>query len=161
MAVWMQIIGIRKMNSFEKEKERIAIILSSENLDWKLKKESSIEYFEFIFQHEKIKVYFDHPNFIQFSGTSRLFAKWFEFADQKNKELTNEIRNVLKQVSAKCSIDELLYFSEWFFSLDDIKLGEVMFEELIQQIEKYPDLKSTELFGLESNQYYTEKVKNY
>ncbi len=158
MAVWMQIIGFRQSNSFEKEKERISNILNSENLNWSLKKLNKIEFFEFTFIDQQLKIYFDNPNFIEFSGTSGIFAAWFKFVDKENTELTNKVKKVFSQIANKYGIQKLYYFSEWFFSLDEIRLEEETFEQLIERIEKYPDLKKTELLGLQANEYYAEKI---
>ncbi|WP_299899758.1 hypothetical protein [uncultured Aquimarina sp.] len=158
MAVWMQIIGFRESNSLEKEKELISNILNSENLNWSIKKRKNLEFFEFTFIDQQLKIYFDNPNFIEFSGTSSIFTAWYKFVDTENTELTNKVKKVFSQIANKRGIQKLYYFSEWFFSLDQIRLEEENFEQLIERIKNYPDLKKTELLGLEANEYYMEKI---
>ncbi|MAB47720.1 MAG: hypothetical protein CMC05_03730 [Flavobacteriaceae bacterium] len=175
MAVWIQIIGIRKSDSNEIEKEKVRKILNTTELDfdfvksnygveiekteWKLVQSKGIEFFELPLLDQSLKVYFDNPNFIEFSGSFGLFSAWFRFADEKQSKLTNGIRKVFGKIAYKYGISELIYFSEWFFSIDYIRNKEANFENLIELIKNNPDLKRNKLYGLEPDEYYVEKTK--
>ena len=162
MAVWIQIIGIRKSDSIEKDKNRISEILKEEEFDFEMKNSDiglqGIEYFEFPIFGQSLRIYFDNPNFIEFSGSFELFSAWFRFTDKKRSELTNRIRKVFRKIASEYGISELIYFAEWFFELGAIRNNEDTFEDLIERIKNYPDQKRNELFGLESNEYYIEKT---
>ncbi|MFC7445319.1 hypothetical protein [Mesoflavibacter profundi] len=176
MAVWIQIIGIRKSDSTEIEKEKIRKILNttefdfdfvksnlgleSEKYEWKLTQSKGIELFELPLFDKSLKVYFDNPNFIEFSGSFELFSAWFRFTDEKQSELTNGIRKVFRKIASEYGISELIYFSEWFFSIDYIRNKEANAENLIELINDNPELKRNKLYGLESNEYYVEKTKS-
>ena len=174
MAVWIQIIGLRKSDSIENEKEKIFEILNKtkfdfdfikqkssvglEKTEWNLTESKGIEFFELSLFEQSLKIYFDNPNFIEFSGSFGLFSSWFRFADEEQSELTNGIRKVFQNIAYEYGISELIYFSEWFFELGEIRNEEKTFEDLIEQIKNYPNLKRKKLFGLESNEYYVEKI---
>jgi len=174
MAVWIQIIGLRKSDSIEKEKEKIFEILNKTEFDfdfvkqktgvglkktkWNLTESKGIEFFELPIFEQSLKIYFDNPNFIEFSGSFGLFSSWFRFADKKQSEFTNGIRKVFRNIASEYGISELIYFSEWFFELGEIRNEEETFEDLMDRIKNYPDLKREELFGLESDEYYVEKI---
>ena len=176
MAVWIQIIGIRKSDSTEIEKEKIRKILNTAEFDfdfvkpnlglktekseWKLTQSKGIEFFELPLFDQALKVYFDNPNFIEFSGSFGLFSAWFRFTDVKQSELTDGIRKVFRKIASEYGISELIYFSEWFFSIDYIRNKEANAENLIELIKNNPDLKRNKLYGLESNEYYVEKIKS-
>ena len=174
MAVWIQIIGLRKSDSIENEKEKILKILNKtefdfnfvkqkpdielEKTEWTLIQSKGIEFFELPILDQSLKIYFDNPDFIEFSGSFELFSSWFRFADKEQSELTNGIRKVFRKIGAEYGISELIYFSEWFFELGEIRNKEETFEDLKKRIQDYPDLKRNELFGLESNEYFIEKT---
>ena len=107
---------------------------------------------------QSLRIYFDNPNFIEFSGSFDLFSAWFRFTDEKQSELTNGIRKIFKKIASEYGISELMYFSEWFFELGEIRNKEETFEDLMERIKNNPDRKRNELFGLESNEYYIEKI---
>jgi len=174
MAVWIQIIGLRKSDSFEKEKEKISEILNEtkfdfdfvkknsgielDNTKWNLTESKGTEFFKLILFDQYLTIYFDNPNFIQFSGSFDLFSSWFRFADKEHSELTNGIRQIFRKIALVYGISELIYFSEWFFELGEIRNKEETFEDLMERIKINPKLKRNELFGLEANEYYTEKI---
>ena len=174
MAVWIQIIGFRKFDSIENEKEKISKILNKTEFDfdfvnrksdvelnqaeWNLTQSKGIEFYELSILDQSLKIYFDNPNFIEFSGSFDLFSSWFWFTNKQNFELTNGIRNVFRKIAAEYGIEELFYFSEWFFSLDEIRSKEESFEDLINRIQKNPKDRKEELYGIESNKYYIEKI---
>lgn len=176
MAVWIQIIGLRKSDSIENEKEKIFEILNKtefdfgfvkqktaiglEKTEWNLIESKGIEFFELTVFDQSLKIYFDNPNFIEFSGSFGLFSSWFRFADKEQSELTNGIRKVFRKIASEYGISELIYFSEWFFELREIRNEEETFDDLMERMENYPDLKRNELFGLESNEYYIEKISS-
>ena len=90
MAVWIQIIGIRKSDSIEKDKNIISKILNNAKFDvdfvnknsdverqkvnWNLTQSKGIEYFELPVIDQSLRIYFDNPNFIEFSGSFELFS---------------------------------------------------------------------------------------
>ncbi|AXT20464.1 hypothetical protein D7030_04905 [Flavobacteriaceae bacterium AU392] len=172
MAVWIQIIGLRKPDSIENEKEKIFEILNKtkfdfdfvkqktgvglEKIEWNLIESKGIEFFELSMFDQSLKIYFDNPNFIEFSGSFELFSSWFRFADKEQSELTNGIRKVFRKIASEYGISELIYFSEWFFELVEIRNEEETFEDLMERIKNYPGLKREDFFGLESNEYYVE-----
>ncbi|MCB0476215.1 MAG: hypothetical protein KDC69_11095 [Flavobacteriaceae bacterium] len=174
MAVWIQIIGLRKSGSIENEKEKIFEILNKTEFDfdfvkqktgvglektvWNLTKSKGIEFFELPILDQSLKIYFDNPNFIEFSGSFELFSSWFRFADKEQSELTNGIRKVFRNIASEYGISKLIYFSEWFFELGEIRNEEETFENLMEKIKNYPNLEREKLFGLESNEYYIEKI---
>jgi hypothetical protein len=174
MAVWIQIIGIRKTDSIENDKNLISKILKKaefdfnflnknsnvelEKINWNLTQSKGIEYFELPILDQSLRIYFDNPNFIEFSGSFNLFSAWFRFVDEKQSKLTNGIRKIFIKIASEYGISELMYFSEWFFELGEIRNKEETFEDLIERIKKNPDRKRNELFGLESNEYYIEKI---
>lgn len=174
MAVWIQIIGIRKSDSIENDKNLISKILKKaefdfnfinnnsnvelEKINWNLTQSNGIEYFELPIIDQSLRIYFDNPNFIEFSGSFDLFSAWFRFTDEKQSELTNGIRKIFGKIASEYGISELLYFSEWFFSLDYIRDGNATFENLIEQIKNNPDCERNEIYGLESKEYYKEKI---
>jgi len=174
MAVWIQIIGIRKSDSIEKDKNLISKILKNTEFDfdfinknsdvelkkvnWNLTQSKGIEYFKLPILDQSLRIYFDNPDFIEFSGSFELFSAWFRFVDKEQSELTNGIRKVFQKIALEYGISELMYFSEWFFELGEIRNKEETFENLIERIKNYPDQKRNELFGLESNEYYIEKT---
>lgn len=174
MAVWMQIIGLRESNSLESEKKKIWEILENTDLDlkfveklsgrnidtakWVLNQSRIFEYFEFPLLDESLTIRFDHPNYISFSGSYALFAHWFDFVDEKREELTNGIRAIFAKIASAYGISELIYFSEWCFGLDNIESGEDTFEDLMKCIEGYPEHQRSELFGLESYEFYIETI---
>ena len=174
MAVWVQIIGLRIADSIEDEKEKIFEILNKtefdfdfvkqktgvglEKTEWNLTESKGVEFFELSIFDQSLKIYFDNPNFIEFSGSFGLFSSWFRFADEDQSELTNGIRKVFQNIAFEYGISELIYFSEWFFELGEIRNEERTFEDLMERINNYPDLKREELFGLESNEYFIEKT---
>ncbi len=146
MAVWIQIIGLRQSASIEIEKDKISEILKNAEFDfnfikkssdlelkkvsWNLSQSKGIEYFELPIFGQSLKIYFDNPNFIEFSGSFELFSSWFRFADKEQSELTNEIRKIFRKIASDYGISELIYFSEWFFELDGIRNKEETFEDL-------------------------------
>jgi hypothetical protein len=174
MAVWIQIIGFRKSDSIENEKERISEILNKAEFDfdfvkrksdvelkqvkWSLTQSKGIEFFELPILDQSLKIYFDNPNFIEFSGSFDLFSSWFWFADKQNSDLTNGIRKIFSAIASDYGISELMYFSEWFFELGEIRNEEETFEDLKKRINDNPEREKKELFGLESNEYYIEKI---
>jgi hypothetical protein len=174
MAVWMQIIGFRKSDSIKKEKTRVFEILKEaefefdfvkdkfgcelKQTEWNLTQSKGIEYFELSILDQSLKVYFNNPYFIEFSGSFELFSSWHWFADERNSHLTNGIRNVFRKIAAEYGIEELFYFSEWFFSLDDIRSKEESFEGLINRIQENPKDRKEEFYEIESNKYYIEKI---
>lgn len=172
MAVWIQIIGLRKLESIEKEREKVSKILSktSFNFDfmrsnskvdsgkfqWNLTQSNGMEFFEV--NEQSLKIYFENPNFISFSGCFDYFSAWYHFTDPKQSELTNAIRNVFQRVARAYGITELIYFSEWFFPLEIIPDKSATIDDLINLMKDNPNLRRNELFGLESNEYFIEKV---
>lgn len=174
MAVWIQIIGLRKLESKENEKDEIFKILNETefNFDfiqkksgikldkpkWNLTQSRGMEFFELPILDQSLKIYFDHPNFIEFSGSFDLFSSWIWFTDKQNSDLTTGIRNIFRKIASIYGISELYYFSEWFFGLDGIKSEEETIESLEKQIKNNSEFKKQELFGLESNEYYLEKI---
>ena len=174
MAVWIQIIGLRKSDSIENEKEKISKILNNAEFDfgfvnskygvelnqykWDLTQSKGIEFFELPILEQSLKIYFDNPNFIEFSGSLDLFSSWFWFADKQNSDLTNGIRKVFLKIASEYGISELVYFSEWFFELGEIRNKKETFEDLKNRIDDNLERKKEELFGLESNEYYIEKT---
>ena len=171
MAVWAQIIGLRQSKSIENDKIRLLEIFKNHQLSliksrvshsnsiWKLSENRGVSYFELEFFEESLKIYFDNPNFIEFSGSFLLFSSWFSFVDPNKSELTNEICAVFRKIAFDLGISELIYFSEWFFSLDDIRNKEETFKDLENTIKENADRKSNELFGCKSNEYFIEKVQ--
>ena len=174
MAVWIQIIGLRKSDSIGNEKEKISEILNKTKFDfdfvkqnsgvklektkWNLTQSKGIEFYELQLLEQSLKIYFDNPDFIEFSGSFGLFSSWFHFADKEQSDLTNGIRKVFRKIAAEYGISEIIYFSEWFFELGEIRNEEETFEDLMERIKNYPDLKRNELFGLESSEYFIEKI---
>ncbi|KAB1155930.1 hypothetical protein F7018_11515 [Tenacibaculum aiptasiae] len=174
MAVWIQIIGLRKMDSIENEKKKVFEILNKTELDfdfikqkldiglkkteWNLTQSKGIEFYKLPILDQNLKIYFDNPNFIEFSGSFDLFSSWFRFTDKQNLDLTNGIRNVFRKIAFEYGISELIYFSEWFFELGEIRTQEETFENLMELIKNHPNLKKNELFGLDSNEYCIEKI---
>ena len=89
MAVWIQIIGLRKSDSIENEKEKILKILNKtefdfnfvkqkpdielEKTEWTLIQSKGIEFFELPILDQSLKIYFDNSDFIEFSGSFELF----------------------------------------------------------------------------------------
>lgn len=176
MAVWIQIIGLRQSDSIENDKEKLLKILDKtefdfefieqktgvklEKTEWNLIESKGIEFFELPILKQSLKIYFDNPNFIEFSGSFDLFSSWFHFADKKQSDLTNGIRRVFRKIASEYGISELIYFSEWFFELGEIRNQEETFANLNRRILDYPDLKRNELFGLESNEYFIENLNS-
>lgn len=167
MAVWIQIIGIRKSYSIEKEKNIISRILKNTKFDfdfinkkvnWNLTQSKGIEYFELPILDQSLRIYFDNPNFIEFSGSFELFSAWFRFVDEEQSVLTNGIRKVFLKIASEYGISELIYFSEWFFELGEIRNKKETFEDLIERIKNNSNQKKNELFGLESNEYFIEQI---
>jgi len=174
MAVWIQIIGFRKSYSIENEKERVSEILNKKEFDfdfvkrksdvelkqteWNLTQSKGIEFFELQILDQSLKIYFDNPNFIEFSGSFDLFSSWFWFADKQNSDLTNGIRKIFSAIAFEYGISELFYFSEWYFDLDEIRNEEETFENLKKRIQNNPKHRKGELFGLESNEYFIERI---
>ena len=72
--------------------------------------------------------------------------------------LTNGIRKVFLKIASEYGIPELIYFSEWFFELGEIRNKQETFEDLIERIKNNSNQKKNELFGLESNEYFIEKT---
>jgi hypothetical protein len=174
MAVWIQIIGLRKSNSTEHEKEKISEILNKAEFNfnflkrnsdlelkqakWNLNQSNGIEFFELLIFDKSLKIYFDNPNFIEFSGSFDLFSSWFWFVDKQNSALTNGIRKIFNTIASEYGISELMYFSEWFFELDEIRKQEETFEDLIKRMNDNLEREKKELFGLQPNEYYIEKI---
>jgi hypothetical protein len=174
MAVWIQIIGLRKSDSIKNEKEKILEILNKmefnfdflnqkngvelKKTEWNLTESKGIEFFKLSMFDQYLKICFDNPNFIEFSGSFDLFSAWLQFVDKDEYKITNGIRKIFGKIASEYGISELIYFSEWFFSLDYIRDGNATFENLIEQIKNNPDCEREELFGLEAEEYYKEKV---
>ena len=158
----MQIIGLRKSDSINKDRVLISAILTKikddyTNFEWETKKHNEIEFFQIQILDLTLKIYFDNSKFIQFSGYGP-FINWFQFADKNQSKLTDKIRKLFKTIASEYGISELLYFSEWFFELNEIRNEMETFEDLMKRIEDYPDLEKKELFGLEANEYYRESI---
>jgi hypothetical protein len=167
MAVWIQIIGLRELESIEKERKKISNILSTTHFDfdfmgcnseddpvqfpWNLTQSNGLEFFEV--NEQSLKIYFENPNFISFSGCFDYFSAWYRFTDPEQSELTNAIRRIFQQIAFSYGISELIYFSEWFFPLEIIPDKTATFEDLLNLIKDNPSLSRNELFGLESNQH--------
>ena len=174
MAVWIQIIGLRKLASNQIEKERVASILNSIEFDfnsilpeydirlsqpqWKLRQSKDIEFFELQLLNQSLKIYFDNANFIEFSGSFDWFGSHFWFVDKQNADLTKSIRNVFLKIANEYGISELIYFSEWFFDLNEIRTGEETFKGLKNRIKESSEYQKKELEGMEANEYYIEKI---
>lgn len=162
MAVWMQIIGMRKLKSIDSDKLLISKVLDKikneyKSFAWKIDSHTETEHFKIMTNNQTLKIYFDNPNFLEFSGCD-LFQAWFKFADKGNEEITNEIRNIFKKIAFEYGITELIYFSEWFFELGEIRNKMETFEDLTIRISNYPEHKRKELYGLKSYEYFVEKI---
>ena len=112
MAVWMQIIGLRKSDSINKDRVLISAILTKikddyTNFEWETKKHNEIEFFQIQILDLTLKIYFDNSKFIQFSGYGP-FINWFQFADKNQSNLTDKIRKLFKTIASEYGISELL-----------------------------------------------------
>lgn len=177
----MQIIGQRKFQSLDEEREKVKNILAKMEIslaflsdtyfnsdynpeNWKLIKTEATEFFEYRLSDQKhrthsIRITFNHPDFIDFSGPFEFFASWYKFADDDAKT-TEHWRTIFRNFSRVYGIMELTYFSEDFFPLECVYDGETDFEELSALLSKETSIRKNELFGLENfNQYYIEKIK--
>lgn len=174
MAVWIQIIGLRKSQSIKNERAKISDILNRikfdvafiekkagaklENTDWNLTTYKGIEHFELSIFDQSLKIYFDNPDYIEFSGSFELFSSWFWFTDKAQSEITDGIRAMFRNFALAYGISELIYFSEWFFELGEIRTNEETFDDLIEWIQQNPNRRRKTFFGLEANEYFIEEI---
>ena len=171
MAVWMQIIGLRNAFSVEEDKARLSKILESTQFDfrflspeadenfsakWELHQGEDYAFFKIILLNQSLIIHFHHPNFIEFSGSFDWFSLWHKFVNKENKHLTEGIRSVFNKIAKAYGINELIYFPEWFFSLDDIKNGDATFNDLKEAMLLNPDKKKKELYDLRSYEFYID-----
>lgn len=174
MAVHIRILGFRKMASIEKEMAKWSRILNGDasefdfiktSLDksdlsskkWELKETQLHNIYRYsLGNDEEVKIYFGHENFVEFIGVYSW--NWFNFVDLKNIDSTNRWRKLFSDMARRYGIKELIYFSEWFFDPDDIRTGEMTFHELKKQLDSNTDKKRKELWGLESTEYFVERI---
>jgi len=172
MAVYLRIIGIRKLDSIESEINRLENILPKVemNIDflkqagiiakeigtWELKITEYHKYFEYKTGNHSFKVTFDSPDFLEFLCSHG--GNYYHFVDEKNNAYANGVLKIFRSISILYELNELTFFSEWFFDPDEIRIGDSTFKELKKMMELNPKYRRTELWGLESNEYYVEKI---
>ncbi len=169
MAVYIRIIGIRKLDSIENEQMRLTQILDSIKLNLKFINEKSInakwnlniteykKYFELkLFEHS-LQIHFDNKNFIEFLGSEGWDIRDFG-SDKQNIDYLNGIKDIFRLIAESYGIKELIYFSECFFDPDGIREGESTFEDFLELIKLNPNSMRTELYELKTSEYYIESI---
>lgn len=177
MAVWLQIIGKRKFESLAKEREKISNIIHKTKLDldflfqskynpenWLVKKTDGMEYFEYkLYGNSKsvmnsIRIIFNNPEFIEFSGPFEFFSNWFLLGDRYPIEILEGWKKILCEISKNYGITELFYFSEWFFATELIHSNEngENANELFEMFENYNYNQKKSLKNMKNNEYYKE-----
>ena len=170
MAVWIQIIGKRKVESPEGEIEFLSNVLRNLKLDlsfigetynqdiWKLNNNQNIQYFEYKLDKKElldsIRLTFNNEEFLDLSGPFEFFSKYYVFIDPYNAELTRKWREVFKEMAKAFGITYLYYFSEDFFPLEFIYDGESEVKDLFDLFNdknRVEDLKE-----LNYNNYFVE-----
>jgi acyl-CoA synthetase (AMP-forming)/AMP-acid ligase II len=178
MAVWLQIIGKRKLESLEKEKEKIIKIINTINLDsaflsqskynpenWNVRKTEENEYFEYNFVPKiisnSIRIIFNNSDFLEFSGPFDFFSGWYLLGDKYPKEIAEGWQKIFGEISKNYGITELFYFSEWFFATELIhgNEDEENATELFERFEKCKDNQKVSLNNMKHNEYYEEILK--
>lgn len=181
MAVWLQIIGKRDSNSLEDERKKIFEIVSNINLDlsflentefkssynpknWRLGQEYNMEYYEYPLvddlntRFRSIRVIFNNPNFLEFSGPFDFFSEWFYLGDKFPEKISSGWRKIFEVIARDYKMNELIYFSEWFFATELIHSGEETAKELFECFEKYKENEKKSLTQLNHNEYYCENL---
>lgn len=175
MAVWLQIIGKRKLESLEKEKEKIINIINDIELDlsflpqskynpenWSIKKTEENEYFDYMFEPKiisnSIRIIFNNSDFLEFSGPFEFFSDWFLLGDKYPKEIAEGWRKIFGEISKNYGITELFYFSEWFFATELIHSNEdeENATELFERFENHKEYQKSSLENMNHNEYYKE-----
>ena len=172
MAVYLRIVGFRKSYSLETEISKLGKILkdlkmeldfldltqnqTSNQPEWKLNITEYHKLYELSIAKYSINILFDNQDFIELICSHS--GNYYHFVDKNNSVYTNGVLKIFRNVAQKYGIDELAYFSEWFFDPDDIRTKEATFEDLRKLMDENPDSRRTELWGLESNEYYIEKI---
>lgn len=175
MAVWLQIIGKRKLESLEKEKEKIINIINDIQLDlsflsqpkynpenWSIKKTKEHEYFEYMFEPKNIsnsiRIIFNNSDFLEFSGPFEFFSDWFLLGDKYPKEVAEGWRKIFGEISKNYGITELFYFSEWFFATELIHSNEdeENATELFEMFENHKEYQKSSLDNMNHYEYYKE-----
>lgn len=181
MAVWLQIIGKRDFISFEKEREKLFDILSNISLDlsflestefnseydpklWTLDEKYNMTYFEYPLTNSSeigfnsIRVIFNNPKFIEFSGPFMFFSEWFYLGNEFSGKIENGWRKIFKQIAKEYQMNNLVYISEWFYPTELIHNGEESVEELFERF-KLNDAKEIQYLGnLNHNDFFLEKL---
>ena len=184
MAVWMQILGIRRMDSIKDERKRLFDILTSLEFDfgfldekyfdqkydrnkWILKKQGQFEYMEYSFielneteglNMNSIRIDFSNPDFINFLGPWHYFVHWGDFVNEGNKKSTEGWRKIFFQIAKKYGLKELIYSSECAFRVEMVYEGEESFENLLKTFNENPELEKSNLYGLTPVEHYIEKI---
>lgn len=172
MAVHIRVLGFRKLDSVQQEQNKWTAILNRLKLDlqfleepskdfnsenWKLVISENKKIYEYqLGPNREIELHFENENFVEFMGADSW--NWFDFVDMKNIDNTSGWRKIFANLAREYGITELHYFSEWFFDPDDIRSGDISFQALKNQIDSNLDLKRDEIWGMESTQYFVEKI---
>lgn len=170
MALWIQIIGKRKVESPEGEIEFLLNVLRNLKLDlsfigeiynpdiWKLNNNQNIQYFEYNLDKkalfDSIRLHFNNEEFLELSGPFDIFSKYYLFIDSKNAEFTMKWREVFKKMAKAFGITHLYYFSEEFFPLDFIYNGESEVKDLCYLFNNKNRVE--DLNELNNNNYFVE-----
>ena len=185
MAVWMQIIGFRKMDSIEKERKRFSKILAElendfsflegwhlhkpyDSKNWKLKKYNKFEYFEYSFtEHsepnsldmDSIRIFIENPDFISFYAPQYYFYNWWDFIYGKGKKSTEGWRKLFTEIAGQYGLKELMYSSEAGFATDAIYEGDETFETIFEYWKKHPKNEKKDLYEITKQfEYFMEKI---
>ena len=181
MAVWLQIIGKRDFISLEKEYKKLLDILSNIKLDlsfledtefnseydsklWRLIEKYNMTYFEYPLNHfsdigfNSIRIIFNNPKFIEFSGPFIFFSEWFYLGNQFSGKIENGWRNIFRQIAKEYQLNNLIYISEWFYPIELIHNGEYSVEEFFERFELNNAKEIQNLGNLTHNDFFLEKL---
>ncbi len=185
MAVWMQIIGFRKIASLEKEKELFSEILSGletdfnylndwndckpyDSTNWNLKKYNQFEYFEYSFSErsepnsldmDSIRIFINNPDFISFHAPQYYFYNWWDFIHEKGKKATEGWRKLFAEIAGQYGLKGLMYSSEAGFATDAIYEGDETFEMIFNYWKKHPENERKDLYEITKQyEYFMEKI---
>ncbi|MFS4448484.1 hypothetical protein [Maribacter sp. 2307UL18-2] len=185
MAVWMQIIGLRKLDSLSAEKNRFSKILSELETDfdfisdwnlhqpynsknWKLKKHNAFEYFQYSFKSDSeidnldmdsIRIFIENPDFISFYAPQYYFYNWWDFINGRGKIATEGWRNFFGLIASKYGLKELIYSSEAGFSTDAIYEGDETFETYYKYWKSHPEFRKNDLYDIsKQSEHFIEKI---
>jgi len=181
MAVWLQIIGKRNSESLQIERQKVENVISRIELDldflsnyghssnynsnnWTFKKNNEIEYYEYPLgdrqknDFNSIRIIFNNPNFIEFSGPFPFFSDWYLLGERYPEIVGKGWCKIFNEISKEYGIEELFYFSEWFFATELIHSGEENANDLFEAFELKKVNEKSSLIGLNYDEYFKEKI---